>query len=152
MMERPVDGAVGRIGRDEYEPFAGLRHLFLVGDLQQPNPHPFVRDKRLELIVCYYQPGDDGLRHWHEQVTEYEIVVEGEIGHFEIATGETHWFGPGDVRVLSPGVCVERRVRTAARTVAIKVPSNAEKIHCAQCQRECAFRLAPCAEVACGSQ
>jgi hypothetical protein len=141
-----------RIDRAEYEPFADLRHLFLVGNLQRPNPHPFVCDERLELIVCYYQPGDDGVRHWHQEVTEYEIVLEGEVGHFEVATGETHWFAPGDVRILPPGVCVERRIRTAARTVAIKVPSSAEKIHCSECPRECAHRLAPCLEEPCASR
>jgi hypothetical protein len=143
---------IQRIGREEYEPFADLRHLFLVGDLQRPNPHPFVRDSRLELILCFYQPGDDGLPHWHEKVTEYEVVLEGEVGHLDVATGETHWFGPGDVRVLTPGVCMKRLLRRAARTVAVKVPSNAEKVHCAQCPRECASRLEPHQEELCVSR
>lgn len=148
----PSASSVRRIARGEYEPFAGLRHLFLVGDLQQPNPHPFVRDSRLELILCYYQRGDDGLPHWHREITEYEVVLDGEVEDFDVATGETHWFGPGDVRILPPGVCVQRRVRTAARTVAIKVPSRAEKVRCADCPRECAYRLAPCLEEECVSR
>jgi quercetin dioxygenase-like cupin family protein len=152
MMESPAGISVLRIARAEYEPFADLKHLFVVGDLQKPNPHPFVRDQRLELMLCYYQPGDDGLRHWHSEITEYEVVLEGEVGHFEVTTGETHWFGPGDVRVLPPGVCVERRVRTAARTVAIKVPSSAEKVHCAECPRDCASRVAPYLEEVCASR
>jgi mannose-6-phosphate isomerase-like protein (cupin superfamily) len=152
MMERPTGSSVVRIAREEYEPFAALQHLFVVGDLQNPNPHPFVRDSRLELILCYYQPGDDGRRHWHRDVTEYEVVLEGEVGHFDIATGETVWFGAGDVRILPPGVCVERRIRTAARTVAIKVPSTAEKVHCAECPRECGSRIAPYLEEACVSR
>lgn len=142
-----------RIARTEYEPFTALKHLFLVGDLQRENPHPFVRDSRLELIVCFYQPGDNGLPHWHAEVTEYELVLEGEIGHRDSATGETHWFGPGDLRALPPGDCVQRLVRTATRTVAIKVPSSAEKIHCAACPRQCAVRLAPyLTEAPCESQ
>ena len=151
-MERSTNGSVLRIARDDYEQFADLRHLFVVGDLQRPNPHPFVRDSRLELIVCYYQPGDDGRRHWHREVTEYEVVLEGEVGYFDAATGETHWFGPGDVRILPPGLCIERRIRTTARTVAVKVPSSAEKVHCAECPRECASRLAPYQEELCISR
>ena len=138
-----------RIARAEYEPFTDLRHLFLVGDLQRPNPHAFVRDRRLEVILCFYQPGDDGLPHWHADVTEYEIVLEGEVGHVDSATGETHWFSPGDLRVLPPGVCVKRVVRRPARTVAIKVPSSAEKVHCAECPRACAARLEACLEESC---
>ena len=42
--------------------------------------------------------------------------------------GETHWFEPGDVRILPPGLCIERRIRTAASTVAIKVPPLQWKI------------------------
>jgi hypothetical protein len=152
MMERSTGSSVVRIAREEYEPFAALQHLFVVGDLQNPNPHPFVRDARLELILCYYQPGDDGRRHWHRDVTEYEVVLEGEVGHFDIATGDTVWFGPGDVRILPPGVCVERRIRTAARTVAIKVPSTAEKVHCTECPRDCGSRIAPFLEEACVSR
>jgi len=132
-----------RIARVEYESFAALKHLFLVGNLQRQNPHPFVRDRRLELILCFYDPGDDGLPHWHAEVTEYELVLEGDIGHRDTVTGETYWFGPGDLRVLEPGACVQRIVRAPTRTVAIKVPSNAEKVHCGECPRECAARLAP---------
>jgi hypothetical protein len=152
MMDQPAATPVRRIARGEYEPFADLRHLFLVGDLKRPNPHPFVRDARLELILCYYQPGDNGLHHWHSEVTEYELVLEGEIGHFDVATGETQWFGPGDLRILPPGVCIQRRIRTAARTVAIKVPSSAEKVHCRDCPRDCASRVAPCLEEECVSR
>jgi hypothetical protein len=140
---------IQRIARQEYEPFQELRHLFLVGDLRLPNPHPFVRDERLELILCFYQAGDDGLPHWHEKVTEYEVVLEGEVGNLDVATGETHWFRPGDLRILPPGTCVKRILRGPARTVAIKVPSNAEKVHCAQCPRECGSRLEPYVEELC---
>jgi quercetin dioxygenase-like cupin family protein len=152
MTERRTNGSVLQIGRAEYEPFAGLKHLFLVGDLQRENPHPFVRDPRLELILCFYNPGDDGLPHWHREVTEYEVVLEGEVGYFDIGAGETHCFGPGDLSVLPPGTCVKRIVRTSARTVAIKVPSSAEKVHCAECARDCASRLSPCREELCGSR
>jgi hypothetical protein len=137
---------MNRIARAEYEPFAALKHVFLVGNLQRWSPHPFVRDPRLELILCFYDPGDDGLPHWHAEVTEYELVLEGEIGHRDTLTGETQWFGPGDLHVLAPGTCVQRIVRTPTRTVAVKVPSNAEKIHCVECPRECASRLASCVE------
>jgi len=134
---------VRRIARSEYEPFAALRHLFLVGNLQRPNPHPFVRDSRLEFILCFYNPGDDGLPHWHAEVTEYELVLEGELGIEDIASGETQWFGPGDFRILAPGACVRRIIRRPVRTAAIKVPSSPEKVLCSGCPRECAARLSP---------
>jgi len=151
-MEQALNGSVKRIARAEYESAADLKHLFLVGNLQRPTPHPFVRDSRLEVILCYYQPGDDGLFHWHREVTEYEVVVEGEVGHRDAATGEIHWFGPGDVRALAPGVCCQRVIRQQARTVAIKVPSSSEKVHCAQCDRECPSRVAPQQEASCESR
>jgi len=132
-----------RIAREEYERFAALKHLFLVGDLQRENPHAFVQDSRLELILCYYNLGDDGLPHWHSEVTEYELVLEGEIGYVDTRTGETQWFGPGDLSIVPPAACVQRIVRKPARTLAIKVPSSAEKVHCAECRRECAARLTP---------
>ena len=93
-MERPLGSGVVRIARGEY---AGVlpedKHVFLVGDLQRPTRYPFIRDSRVELVLVSYEPGDDGTYHWHETVTEYELVVEGEIGYLEVATGATHWFG-----------------------------------------------------------
>jgi len=151
-MNEPSPDSIREIRRSEYEPFAALKHLFLVGDLQRENPHPFVRDSRLELILCYYQPGDDGLPHWHRDVTEYEVVVEGVVGHEDVASGEIRWYGPGDLRVLPPGVCSRRMIQVPARTVAIKVPSTSEKVFCDGCPRTCAARLEPFLEEECVSQ
>lgn len=134
---------VAAIRRDEYSPFEDQKHLFLVGDLRRPNPHPFVRDSRIEWILCFYQPGDDGIPHWHTEVTEYETVLEGQIGYFEAATGETNWFQRGDFSIIPAGVCVKRIVPEHARTVAVKVPSSDERVVCSGCPRECRFRIHP---------
>lgn len=134
---------IGIIRREEYAPFADQKHLFLAGDLARPNPHPFFRDGRLEWIHCFYESGDDGVPHWHPEVTEYEVVIEGEIGYFEIATGETHWFREGDFSVIPAGACVKRIVREHARTIAVKIPSKPERVVCACCPRPCAWRIAP---------
>lgn len=142
-MERVSNSKLARINQEEYAPFSTeLKHVFLVGDLQKPCPHPFIRDERVEIIFCDYLPGDHGRRHWHEIVTEYEFVVAGEVGIFEIRSGETHWFGAGDFIVVPAGECVQRLVRERTMTVAIKVPSSAEKIHCDACARLCAYRVA----------
>jgi quercetin dioxygenase-like cupin family protein len=143
-MERPLTGGVVRIRHAEYaEALPELKHVFLVGDLQRPTPHPFIRDRRVELIVVSYEAGDEGRYHWHPDVTEYEIVTEGEIGYFEVATGETHWFDAGDLIAIPAGACVKRLVRRPARGVTLKVPSAAGKVHCQCCARECAWRVEP---------
>jgi quercetin dioxygenase-like cupin family protein len=147
-VERTLADRVVRIDGSEYVgALPALKHVFLVGDLQKPTPHPFIRDDRVEMIVVGYEAGDDGEPHWHADVTEYELVVEGEIGYFEIATGETHWFAPGDMVAIPARACVRRRVRRPARGVTVKVPSHAEKIHCDRCARVCAERVAPCVGV-----
>jgi len=141
-MERPLTGGVVRIRHGEYaDALPELKHVFLVGDLRRPTPHPFIRDERVELVVVGYEAGDDGSYHWHPEVTEYEIVVEGEIGYFEVATGETHWFSAGDLVAIPAGACVKRRVRRPARGVTLKVPSSAGKVECRSCARECAWRV-----------
>jgi len=133
----------GGISRDEYTKFADrLKHVFLVGNLAHPSEHPFIREERLEMILCFYGAGDDGLPHWHRDVTEYEIVVEGTIGYLDISTGETQWFSVGDLSVVPAGRCVKRLVPQPARTVAVKVPSRpGDKVHCQHCQQECTARL-----------
>jgi len=141
--EPQPDRHVEIIRREEYSPFEDRKHLFLVGDLQLPNPHRFIRDERLEWIFCVYEPGDDGIPHWHANVTEYETVLEGEIGYFEAATGETNWFRAGDFSAIPAGVCVKRIVRERARTVAVKIPSDNRRVVCSCCPRKCAWRISP---------
>jgi mannose-6-phosphate isomerase-like protein (cupin superfamily) len=134
---------MGVIRREEYVPFAGQKHVFLTGDLKRPNPNPFIREPRLEWVFCFYEAGDDGVPHWHRQVTEYETVLEGEIGYLEAASGETTWLQPGDFTTVPAGVCVKRIVRTRSRTIATKVPSLDERVVCSECARECRARIAP---------
>jgi uncharacterized cupin superfamily protein len=143
-MERRLDAGILKLERAEYEhAVSSDNHIFLVGNLQRPTSYPFVRDERVEMIVCCYRSGEDGRYHWHRDITEYEWVVEGEVGYFEVATGLTHWFQAGDFVAVPPKACVQRRVRAPARTIAVKVPSSAEKTHCAQCDRVCAYRVDP---------
>lgn len=128
----------------EYLPYAAqLKHVFLTGDLKKPQPHPFIHEPRLEFVLCFYESHDDGLPHWHADITEYELVLEGHIGYFELATGQHHWLGPGDFVTVPMGVCVQRKVREHCRTLAVKVPSDASKVHCQDCGRECPYRLVP---------
>jgi len=150
-MERALGGRVTRIAAGEYEGAAeDQQHVFLVGNLEKPTTHPFVRDPRLEIIVCRYGPGDDGRYHWHPEVTEYELVTQGEVGYVEVSSGETRWFEAGDLSIIPPGVCTRRIARTGATTMAVKVPSSAEKIHCSACPRECGHRLEPYDEASTG--
>ena len=131
------------IGRQEYQSHAGpLKHLYLVGDLQRDVPHPFFRESQGEMALCTLKPGDDGKFHWHPSVTEYEYVLEGRLGYFSVADGQEHWFEAGDLVSVPSGVCVRRLVREPVRTLTMKLPSRDDKIHCAQCDRACPFRVA----------
>lgn len=143
-MERKLGARIARIASAEYA--AALpadKHVFLVGDLRRPTSYPFLRDERLELVLVAYEAGDDGRYHWHPEVTEYGLVIEGEIGYVEVASGATHWFAAGDFFAIPAGACVRRVIRRPARGLTLKVPSAAAKIHCERCARECAARTAP---------
>jgi len=138
------NSVVGKIAAAEYGPsFESLEHVFLVGNLQRPCPHPFFRDARLEVIVCQYDPGDHGRFHWHPEVTEYELVLEGCVTYREADTGKVTVFRAGDLATVPAQVCVERRIDQPCRTLAIKVPSNDVKVHCGECPRVCSHRLEP---------
>jgi quercetin dioxygenase-like cupin family protein len=138
-------GGLVRISPESYEPMAAaLKHVFLVGDLRKPSPHPFFRDDRFEFVLCVYEAGDDGRCHWHADVAEYNFILSGRLGCLEVATGETHWYGPGDFVHIPAGCCVKRLVPEPTRAVTIKVPSlPGDKIECRACDRQCAFRVEP---------
>jgi hypothetical protein len=53
-------------------------------------------------------------------------------------------FEPGDFVHIPKGTCVKRRVLTASRTLAMKIPSDPSRVICNECARECAYREAPC--------
>jgi uncharacterized cupin superfamily protein len=131
------------IARKEYQAYAGpLKHLYLVGNLQRPVPHPFFRETRAEIALCTLQPGDNGRFHWHPFVTEYEHILEGRLGYFSVAEGRETWFEAGDLISVPAGVCVRRLVREPVRTLTVKVPSQDDKIHCERCDRICPHRVA----------
>jgi ethanolamine utilization protein EutQ (cupin superfamily) len=133
-----------KIAAADYGSSVGTQpHIFLVGDLQRPCPHPFFRDARVEVIACHYQSGDHGAFHWHPGVTEYEYIVEGEVVYREAATGKVTVFHAGDLATVPAGVCVERRIDAPCRTLAVKVPSDHVKIHCRECSRACDYRVEP---------
>ena len=148
-MERTAQRGVNSIRAAEYGACAGsLQHMFLVGDLSAPCPHPFFRDPRLEILVCEYEPGDHGCFHWHAGITEYEFVLEGSLAYLDAATGETHTFRVGDLLMVPPENCVRRLVEKRCRTLAIKLPSGEEKIQCQHCPRECRHRVRDFGEAA----
>jgi mannose-6-phosphate isomerase-like protein (cupin superfamily) len=141
-MERAVGSSVVSIAASEYEPaFAQMQHVFLAGDLKKPCPNPFFRDTRLEVIACKYHAGDDGLFHWHPAITEYEYVLEGSVTYVDAATGAAQRFRAGDFTTVPAGVCVRRLIDEPSRTLAVKVPSGDDKIHCRECDRECERRV-----------
>lgn len=126
-MDRRIEEGVVRIDRAEYASvLSSLKHLFLVGNLRSPTPHPFILDERIEVILCSYKPGDDSPYYWHRAVPEYEIVIDGKIGYFEVETGTIHWFQAGVFCAIPAGVCVKRLVREPVFTVAIKVSPTDE--------------------------
>lgn len=132
--------AVAKIEALSYE--GAGQHVFLTGDLQKVAPNPFFQDRRVEFIVCNYDAGDDGTFHWHDSVTEYQMVLYGRVGLKEAATGSVYWYGPGDFSCVPAGVCVQRLVPVSTRTVALKVPSvPGDKFHCADCARACDYRV-----------
>ena len=137
---RPA-AAIQIIRKSEWEPHAAaLKHVFLAGNLQRPVPHPFLRRTDAEIIWCDYQAGDNGRPHWHAEVDEIEIVLRGRIGCRDIATGEVIWFEAGDLLSVSRGVCVERIIAEPTQTLAVKLPSRQDKVHCRDCDRTCAQR------------
>jgi hypothetical protein len=148
-MERiPKDGLNGIASAEYQSHFPELPHIFLAGNLLRRCPHPFFRDGRLEIVACSYQAGGHGEFHWHPEVTEYEYVVEGAVTYLAAETGETRRYTAGDLSMVRPGVCVRRLIEAPCRTLAVKVPSNNVKIHCAQCPRECPQRIEPYRESA----
>jgi hypothetical protein len=148
-MQRAPTGGLDKIAVAEYAPsFGSLEHIFLVGNLLRSCPHPFFRDRRLEVIVCQYEAGAHGQFHWHAEVTEYEYLLEGSLSYREAATGKITVFQAGDLATVPAEVCVERIVVEPCRTLAIKVPSNDVKIHCRDCARVCAHRVEPFKEIA----
>ncbi len=143
MSERSVFGLTA-IRRAEYEGHsAQLQHLFLAGDLKQPTPHPFFRRSDLEFILCTYPAGAEGAPHWHTNVDELEIILEGRIGYREAPSGRMLWFETGDFVHVPKGTCVKRTVVLPSRTGAMKIPSDSSSVTCKDCPRECAYRLEP---------
>lgn len=142
--QQTLESPLSSVRARDWQPHAAaLKHLFLVGDLKKPVPHPFLRRKDLEMIWCEYEAGDDGQPHWHTIVDEFELVLSGRVGCRLLPEDRIEWFGPGDLVSVPHGTCVQRLISEPTKTITIKVPSGMDKVHCATCQRLCAHRQEP---------
>lgn len=121
-----------KIPKKEYENLE-LKHIFLAGELQRKVPHRFIKDNRLEFILCRYNEGDHGEYHRHPYIDEYEIVIDGKMGYKSAFTGEYLQFEKGDFIHIPAGLCVRRIVIRKSQTLTIKVPSRDDKITCNIC-------------------
>ena len=131
-----------QIQASDYLPFLdALKHVYVVGDLQQPVPHPFIRDDRLELVIVAYPAGTVHQRHWHAELTEYMVVIAGELRAVMIPSGEELIIQAGDMLHVPPETCLQLTTIDDANLMVVKVPSVNDKITCNRCQRDCEWRL-----------
>lgn len=135
-----LGGEISYIRHESYD-FDKAQHLFLIGDLKNKQLAPFFFDKRIELILCNYAVGENSIPHWHSVVDEYEIIIAGELVYIDSQSKKRLIFNKGDLVKIPSGVCVQRIVNEPTTTIAIKVPSNNEKIMCCQCERNCDSRM-----------
>lgn len=118
-----------------------FKHLYLVGNLQKPVPHPYVVDQRLEFVLCNYESGDQGIRHWHRELTEYTFVIQGRLSYMDIVSEQVYDLESGDFFVIPAGQCMSLTIDRPTTALTIKVPSILDKVYCTQCSRVCKARL-----------
>lgn len=70
-----------------------------------------------EVAIKYYRAGDKENAHEHRIVTEYTVIVIGEV----LMGGEI--FKSGDIVVVPPGEAIDFEALTDAATTVVKVPS-----------------------------
>ena len=110
--------------------FKNNSHVFLVGDLKKSINHDYIKDTRIEFILCRYEKGDHGEPHWHPETDEYEIITSGKIGYQDCMSGNITWYQKGDFSYIPAKKCVKRLVYTKSETIAVKVPSDDKKYIC----------------------
>ncbi len=86
---------------------------WLVGDFDKS----IIRSKDIEVGIKNYKQGDSEQKHLHKIITEYTIVVYGEIVMNDIT------YKTGDIVTIEPGVWCDFRALTDSSTLVIKTPS-----------------------------
>ena len=101
---------------------------YLLGDLKRPQVLENIFDDTLGIGMLKSKENEVNKAHYHEEIFEYEYVVEGEIALLHLDTMDSVTLKKGDFIVIPPNVKSVQKMKANSQVIFVKSKCIEDKI------------------------
>lgn len=103
---------------------------YITGKLSLPQVLNYIEDENVEIGISRYKEYKIEKPHYHTEVSEYHIILEGETKYVNITENEEYIFEKGDFYIIRPNTVYIQKSIPGTQIMFIKVPGKNDKISC----------------------
>ncbi len=107
--------------------FVNEQRQYLTGDLKLPQQLKFIKDENVEIGISRYKEYKVEMPHYHTEVAEYHIILEGETKYVNITENKEYIFKKGDFYIIRPNTIYIQKSISGTELMFIKVPGVNDK-------------------------
>lgn len=105
-----------------------MHRQYLTGKLNLPQIIKQVIDENIEVGISAYKEYAHELPHYHDEVSEYQYMLDGMTEYLDLDTKEVHRFVKGDFYVIRPFTKYAQRIKQGTEILFFKYPGKNDKI------------------------
>lgn len=110
--------------------FESETRQYITGKLSLPQALNYLEDENVEIGISRYKEYKIEKPHYHTEVSEYHIILEGETKYVNVTENEEYIFKKGDFYIIRPNTIYIQKSIAGTELMFIKVPGKNDKINC----------------------
>lgn len=110
--------------------FESETRQYITGKLSLPQALNYLEDENVEIGISRYKEYKIEKPHYHTEVSEYHIILEGETKYVNVTENEEYIFKKGDFYIIRPNTIYIQKSTAGTELMFIKVPGKNDKINC----------------------
>ncbi|MGG7058956.1 hypothetical protein ACQPUZ_11720 [Clostridium tertium] len=112
------------------EVFKSEQRQYLTGILKIPQVLDYIKDDKVEIGISRYKEYKYENPHYHTDVSEYHIILNGETKYVNITENKEYIFKKGDFYIIRPNTIYIQKSLDETEIMFIKVPGINDKTKC----------------------
>lgn len=110
--------------------FESETRQYITGKLSLPQVLSYIEDENVEIGISRYKEYQVEKPHYHTEVSEYHIILEGETKYVNVTENEEYIFKKGDFYIIRPNTIYIQKSLAGTQLMFIKVPGKNDKVSC----------------------
>lgn len=104
------------------------KRQYLTGDLKLPQVLDYIKDDNVEIGISRYKEYGVEEPHYHNEVSEYHIILEGKTKYVDVSENIEYSFQKGDFYIIRPNTIYIQKSLEGTQLMFIKVPGKNDKV------------------------